>query len=230
MKITLTVLVLLLLISVSAWAGTPIPYVTNSHFNIYSAARAAEHSALGTAAQKNIPATGNASATEVVYGTDTRLTDSRNAADVSAWAKAATKPSYTYTEVGADAAGAAAAITLSKIGTFTKSTGDSTGSDSYTGVGFKPTSVLFIAIVSNTDRLSIGIDNAVIAGALANANKISAGTWETDPSSIVILQSAGYGAYYTGKISSLDTDGFTISWTKNGAITETITVYYLAFK
>ena len=32
---------------------------------------------LGTAAAKNIPATGNASATEVVYGNDTRLTDSR---------------------------------------------------------------------------------------------------------------------------------------------------------
>lgn len=34
---------------------------------------------LGTAAAKNIPATGNASATEVVYGTDTRLTNSRTA-------------------------------------------------------------------------------------------------------------------------------------------------------
>jgi len=32
---------------------------------------------LGTAATKNIPATGNASSTEVVYGSDTRLTDSR---------------------------------------------------------------------------------------------------------------------------------------------------------
>jgi hypothetical protein len=32
---------------------------------------------LGTSAAKNIPASGNASATEVVYGTDTRLTDSR---------------------------------------------------------------------------------------------------------------------------------------------------------
>lgn len=58
---------------------------------------------LGTAAAKDIPATGNASATEVVYGTDTRLTDSRPASDVSAWAKAPTKPTYTNTEVGAAA-------------------------------------------------------------------------------------------------------------------------------
>ena len=47
---------------------------------------------LGTAAAKDIPATGNASATEVVYGTDTRLTDSRPASDVSAWAKAPFAP------------------------------------------------------------------------------------------------------------------------------------------
>lgn len=33
---------------------------------------------LGTASSKNIPATGNASTTEVVYGTDTRLTNTRN--------------------------------------------------------------------------------------------------------------------------------------------------------
>lgn len=32
---------------------------------------------LGTAAAKDVPATGNASATEVVLGTDTRLTDAR---------------------------------------------------------------------------------------------------------------------------------------------------------
>lgn len=40
MRLTLTIL--FLLINVSAWAGTPIPYVTNNHFNSYSAARAAE--------------------------------------------------------------------------------------------------------------------------------------------------------------------------------------------
>lgn len=56
---------------------------------------------LGTAAAKNVPQSGNASSGEVVLGNDTRLTDSRNAADVSAWAKAANKPSYTASEVGA---------------------------------------------------------------------------------------------------------------------------------
>ncbi len=55
----------------------------------------------GTAAQKNVATSGNASTAEVVMGNDTRLTDSRNAKDVYSWAKAATKPSYSASEVGA---------------------------------------------------------------------------------------------------------------------------------
>lgn len=57
--------------------------------------------ALGTAAALDVAASGNASSTQVVKGDDTRLTDSRPASDVSAWAKASTKPSYTASEVGA---------------------------------------------------------------------------------------------------------------------------------
>ena len=56
---------------------------------------------LGTASHKDVPEEGNASAEEVVMGNDTRLTDARNAADVSEWAKAETKPTYTASEVGA---------------------------------------------------------------------------------------------------------------------------------
>lgn len=56
---------------------------------------------LGTAAEKDVPSSGDASTTQVVMGSDTRLSDSRNAADVYAWAKASTKPSYTASEVGA---------------------------------------------------------------------------------------------------------------------------------
>lgn len=55
---------------------------------------------LGTAAAKNIPASGNAAASEVVLGSDTRLSNARPASDVSAWAKAANKPSYNAAEVG----------------------------------------------------------------------------------------------------------------------------------
>ena len=56
---------------------------------------------LGTAAYKDIPASGNASIYQVVTGNDTRLSDARPASDVSSWAKASTKPTYTASEVGA---------------------------------------------------------------------------------------------------------------------------------
>lgn len=56
---------------------------------------------LGTAAVKDVPESGNASATQIVMGNDTRLSDARPASDVSSWAKASTKPTYTASEVGA---------------------------------------------------------------------------------------------------------------------------------
>ena len=54
---------------------------------------------LGTASTKDVAASGNASVTQVVMGNDSRLTDSRNAKDVPAWAKAENKPSYDYSEI-----------------------------------------------------------------------------------------------------------------------------------
>lgn len=56
---------------------------------------------LGTASAKDAPASGNASGSQVVLGDDTRLTDSRNAADVYSWAKQQNKPQYTPSEIGA---------------------------------------------------------------------------------------------------------------------------------
>lgn len=61
----------------------------------------AAYSTLGTAATKDVATSGDASATQVVMGNDSRLTNARNAADVYDWAKAATKPTYTAAEVGA---------------------------------------------------------------------------------------------------------------------------------
>ena len=55
---------------------------------------------LGTASSKDVASSGNASATQVVMGNDTRLSDARKASDVYAWAKASSKPSYTKSEIG----------------------------------------------------------------------------------------------------------------------------------
>ena len=70
----------------------------------HTKAQISDFPTLGTASSKNVASSGNASTSQVVMGNDTRLTDSRKASDVSAWAKASTKPSYTPKEVGAVAA------------------------------------------------------------------------------------------------------------------------------
>ena len=73
-------------------------FATSSHTHSY--ADLSGRPTLGTAASKNVPASGNASTNEVVLGNDTRLTDARKASDVYSWAKASVKPSYTKSEIG----------------------------------------------------------------------------------------------------------------------------------
>ena len=55
---------------------------------------------LGTAAGKNIPATGNASATEVVYGSDTRLADARTPASHTTGSHSDWPAGVSMTELG----------------------------------------------------------------------------------------------------------------------------------
>jgi hypothetical protein len=57
---------------------------------------------LGTAAAKDAPSSGNATSGQVVLGSDTRLSDSRPASDVSAWAKEATNAAIKAANVKLD--------------------------------------------------------------------------------------------------------------------------------
>ena len=83
---------------------------------------------LGTASVKDVPTSGNASTTQVVMGNDSRLSDSRPASDVSAWAKAANKPTYTKSEIGLDNVTNDAQVKRSEMGAASGvATLDSTG-------------------------------------------------------------------------------------------------------
>ena len=55
----------------------------------------------------------------VCQGNDSRLSNARPASDVSAWAKAGTKPTYTASEVGALASGGTASAANKTTGTLT---------------------------------------------------------------------------------------------------------------
>lgn len=119
-----------------------------------------------------------------------------------------------------------------KVGSFSRDTTVATGTQAVTGVGFRPRVVLFFAAQSNTGEASFGFADQVIgATTLSNSNvnsrtATSAGTFETNASAIFAFQ--GGSDYYEGLLSSLDTDGFTISWVKTGSPTGTLDVTYVA--
>ena len=78
----------------------PVSTEANQGLSEQQKTNARDNIGLGTSAVVDVPVSGDAASTEVVMGNDSRLTDSRNAADVYSWAKAETKPTYTASEVG----------------------------------------------------------------------------------------------------------------------------------
>jgi len=101
------------------------------------------------------------------------------------------------------------------------------GSVSITGIGFQPDVVLFISIEANaTYGFSIGVDN----GASAEGAYDKAGTWFDGSStySFLTLNSSGVGI--KGYITSMDSDGFTVSITKVGAASGTAVIFGIALK
>lgn len=85
---------------------------------------------LGTASTKDIPATGNASATQVVYGTDTRLTDARTPLDNSVTSAKIVAGAIVDADINV-----AAAIAPSKVAGTAVITTDSRLSDARTPTG-----------------------------------------------------------------------------------------------
>ncbi len=116
-----------------------------------------------------------------------------------------------------------------KIGTFTRSTATG-GTQAITGVGFQPSKVIFVWGVVGSNIFGVGMDDGTTSGGVDGSARLVAGTYGVDNAALTLWQSAAYADYYTGKISAFGADGFTMNWTKVGAVTETITVYYMAFR
>lgn len=112
-----------------------------------------------------------------------------------------------------------------KIGTFTRDTSIATGTQAVSGVGFKPSHVIFMAVQEGAVEFSIGFDDGTLKSAIANY----ATAWARS-SVVSIFDYQSSGNYYRGLITTLGVDGFTITWTRTGTPTGTIDVYYLAFR
>jgi len=116
-----------------------------------------------------------------------------------------------------------------KVGTISYDTATATGTVAETGVGFKPSNVLFLAVIANTSQVSFGLDNGSVHYCVMNTYITGAGRWAPiGTKSIYFNQASGVTAH--AYISALGSDGFTLSWTKNGAKVGTATIYYIAFR
>jgi len=112
-----------------------------------------------------------------------------------------------------------------KMGVITKNTADADGTNNISGVGFKPSNVIFFANTDGTVQASVGFDNGTLHYVLA---KVLTNWGNNTTVSILLYQSAG--VTYTGYISALGSDGFTITWVKAGAKTGTAKIFYMAFR
>ena len=154
----------------------------------------------------------------IVASTDSRLTDSRPASDVYTWAKAATKPTYTYSEVGADAAGAAAAITLSGLGGVPSTR--------------KITSSIDLSADRNLTYSDVGADAsgaaATVAGNLTTHANLTTAHGSTNLNTAsTIVQRDGSGGFVAGPINITGVTGagvpaFSVSATAAGVATDII--------
>jgi len=116
-----------------------------------------------------------------------------------------------------------------KLGLFTRDISIASGTQEVSGVGFKPSNVIFFANQGNSVKMSIGIDNGTLSyGFAAYSGSGVAGSWNYNPTAIYIVETGG--DVYLGNISVLGSDGFTINWLKYGTPTGTINIAYMAFR
>lgn len=113
-----------------------------------------------------------------------------------------------------------------KVGSFTRDIAIADGTQAITGVGFKPSAVIFLAGKSTTTFMSVGFDDGTSCGRIFD---YTGGNYYTDNVYSVGLFVSG-GVDSNAKIVSLDADGFTLTWLKEGAPTGIVTVNYLAFR
>ena len=133
------------------------------------------------------------------------------------------------TKLFVDAAGTAPEFASGyKIGTITRDTAAIAGDVAYTGIGFKPSNVLFLAIVDLSYKMSIGLDDASARYCIFHHPDNTLGSYSWDNATSIYLR---YDTkIHTGKIKTMDSDGFTITWATSGSPTGIAYIHYMAFR
>lgn len=103
------------------------------------------------------------------------------------------------------------------------------GTLAITGAGFKPSAVLILANISGTSATSIGFSQGSTDLSIQNAHSKTANTWENDLGDCILLQT-GASDFVTGDVSSFDSDGITLNFTKSGSPTGTSRILVMFFR
>jgi hypothetical protein len=115
-----------------------------------------------------------------------------------------------------------------KLGSFTRDMAAVAGDVAYTGVGFKPVLVEFMTSFSQAH--SVGWDDGTNAFYSATVG-VGTGMEYISGGARSIFMTDNYGSTNVlAYIKTLDSDGFTLTWSKTGSPTGTFTVYYKAYR
>lgn len=119
-----------------------------------------------------------------------------------------------------------------KAVTFTRDVTTASGTQAVTGVGFSPKQIIFlVANAAGSDsRASWGFDDGTLSYCIfANAGG-TIGAYRANASFSIYLNTSEGATDYTGEVTVLGADGFTVTWTKTGSPTGTYTMFALCFR
>ena len=121
-----------------------------------------------------------------------------------------------------------------KVGSFTRDSSASVGTQVVSGIGFTPKSVIFFTVQDGTHEMSVGMDDCTEARVVYHDHPTSANTFalaDTSGSGMKSIRTihASGGNTFNGKITALASGQFTVTWDKVGSPTGTLTVMYMAF-
>ena len=117
-----------------------------------------------------------------------------------------------------------------KVGNFTRDTSLASGTQSITGVGFKPSSIIILAEINIRAEMSIGFSDGTNHVCLYDYYNVPAApSWAANVGQIVYLLQSG-SIMGTASLQSFDPDGFTLYWTTTGSKTGLASLSYLTFR
>lgn len=152
------------------------------------------------------------------------------AGDMAIWISDAPSGIWRCVHYG-PASGKGLGIGPNALVSFTRDLTTASGSQAVTGVGFKPSAILFRAVVSGTTYWSYGmVDQNGNPSLMMQANAAGATNMVPSVSYCTGIDQTDGAAFNLASVSSFNADGFTLAWTKSGSPTGIASLSALCFK